>query len=64
MDTIQEETMVKTVKCPRCQTVIEIQGKSGEKTMLSCSNCGVRRKLYLPYNPYTSKDPLRKTVTF
>ena len=46
----------KTVKCPKCNTHIEIQGNSGETKIIACKNCKTKGKFSFPVNDEKTKS--------
>jgi len=45
---MKPEIILKTVKCPQCNNIIEIKGSPGEKSILTCSKCGVKGSFTFP----------------
>lgn len=46
----------KTVKCPKCQQLITISGKPGEKIHLTCSKCNTQGVFTFPMDPGVSQQ--------
>lgn len=45
---MQPEIILKTVKCPQCNNILEIKGVPGEKTILTCSKCRAKGSFTFP----------------
>ena len=45
---MQQDTMSKLVKCPKCDTSIQITGKPGEQQILICPKCGLKGRYGFP----------------